>query len=79
MGAVASGRSVRSRSPRSVKRYISLRTMSEDSPTPLRNTPLSSKTGVWTSPAPEDSSTRLATSSTHRQRAESSGSRSRCP
>jgi hypothetical protein len=45
--AVPSGRSVSDRSPRSVNVYISLVTMSVDSPT-RRKTPVSSKTGVST-------------------------------
>ena len=46
MPAVASGRSVNDRSPRSVKVYISLLTMSVEAPTPRENTSVCSKTGV---------------------------------
>ena len=46
MGAVASGRNVNDRSPRSVNVYISFVTMSEPSPEVRAKSSVSSNTGV---------------------------------
>src|SRR5256885_11833903 len=79
MEAVASGRRVRRRFPRSSNVYISLRTMSLDSPEVRVNSSVLSKAGVSTYRYPCRRATLTARSESARMRLPSGGSRSCVP